>query len=104
MRAHLYYALEYENDDQDVSFLSFAEYLASLRVPQGREMGFRDFAQWFARHRAASRLKDPHALFEEFQGVLTGPSTDQPLPEPGGVPRPGHPAIDLCRGRAAARL
>jgi hypothetical protein len=29
----LYYALEYENDDQDVSFLSFAEYLASLRVP-----------------------------------------------------------------------
>ena len=30
---NLYYALEYENDDQDVSFLSFAEYLASLRVP-----------------------------------------------------------------------
>ena len=74
----LYYALEYENDDQDVSFLSFAEYLASLRVPQGREMGLRDFAQWFARHRAASRLKDPHALFEEFQGVITGPATDHP--------------------------
>jgi hypothetical protein len=62
----LYYALAYANDDQDVSFLSFAEYLASLRVPQGREMGLRDFAQWFARHRAASRLTDPHALFEEF--------------------------------------
>src|SRR5713101_4563387 len=75
---NLYYALEYDNDDQDVSFLSFAEYLASLRVPQGREMGFRDFAQWFARHRAASRLKDPHPLFEEFQGVLTGPSTASP--------------------------
>jgi len=74
----LYYGLEYENDDQDVSFLSFAEYLASLRVPQGREMGFRDFAQWFVRHRAASRLTDPHALFEEFQGVLTGPATDRP--------------------------
>ena len=38
----------------------------------------RDFAQWFARHRAASRLKDPHALFEEFQGVITGPATDHP--------------------------
>jgi hypothetical protein len=75
---NLYDALEYENDDQDVSFLSFAEYLASLRVPQGREMGFHDFAQWFARHRAASRLKDPHPLFEEFQGVLTGPSTASP--------------------------
>src|SRR4029453_8713145 len=68
----------YENDDQDVSFLSFAEYLASLRVPPGREMVFRDFAQWFARHRAASRLKDPHPLFEEFQGVITGPSTNSP--------------------------
>ncbi len=75
---NLYYALEYENDDQDVSFLSFAEYLASLRVPQGREMGFHDFAQWFARHRAASRLKDPYPLFEEFQGVLTGPATASP--------------------------
>ena len=74
----LYYALAYANDAQDVSFLSFAEYLASLRVPQGREMGVRDFTQWFARHRAASRLKDPHALFEEFQGVITGPATDHP--------------------------
>ena len=27
----LYYALAYANDAQDVSFLSFAEYLASLR-------------------------------------------------------------------------
>jgi len=75
---NLYYALDYENDDQDVSFLSFAEYLASLRVPPGREMVFHDFAQWFARHRAASRLKDPHPLFEEFQGVITGPSTNSP--------------------------
>ena len=94
----LYYALEYENDAQDVSFLSFAEYLASLRVPQGREMSFRDFTQWFARHRAASHLKDPHPLFEEFQGVITGPCHGPPLPEPGGVSGPGHPAIDLCRG------
>src|SRR6266481_1754361 len=74
----LYYGLEYENDDQEVSFLSFAEYLASLRVPQGREMAWRNFAQWFARHRAASRLKDPHPLFEEFQGVITGPATASP--------------------------
>jgi len=72
---NLYYALAYDNDDQDTSFLSFAEYLASLRVPEGREMSFRDFDQWFTRHRAASKLKDPHQLFEEFRGVITGPST-----------------------------
>jgi hypothetical protein len=75
---NLYYALDYENDDQEVSFLSFAEYLASLRVPEGREISFRDFAQWFARHRAASKLKDPHQLFEEFRGVITGPSATSP--------------------------
>jgi hypothetical protein len=75
---NLYYALDYENDDQEVSFLSFVEYLASLRVPQGREMSFREFAQWFARHRAASGLKDPQPLFEEFKGVITGGATDRP--------------------------
>jgi hypothetical protein len=73
---NLYYALDYENDAQDVSFMSFAEYLASLRVPEGREMSFRDFNQWFARHRAASKLKDPHQVFEEFQGVITGSATN----------------------------
>jgi PhoH-like protein len=75
---NLYYALDYENDAQEVSFLSFAEYLASLRVPEGREITFRDFAQWYARHRAASKLKDPHQLFEEFNGVITGPSANSP--------------------------
>jgi hypothetical protein len=75
---NLYYALNYENDDQEVSFLSFAEYLASWRVPEGREMSVREFEQWFARHRAASKLKDSYQLFEEFKGVMTGPSTDTP--------------------------
>ena len=73
---NLYYALDYENDAQDVNFMSFAEYLASLRVPEGRELSFREFNQWFARYRAVSKLKDPHQVFEEFQGVITGSSTD----------------------------
>lgn len=74
----LYYALGYQNDAQEVDFLSFAEYLASWRVPAGRELTFRDFAGWFSRHRHASKLKDPHQLFEEFKGVLTGAPTDAP--------------------------
>jgi len=75
---NLYYALDYENEDQEVNFLSFEEYLASIRVPQGRELSFREFAAWFARHRTASGVKDPQPLFEEFKGVITGPSTDSP--------------------------
>ncbi len=75
---NLYYALDYDNDNQEVSFLSFDDYLASIRVPPGRELSFREFAQWFARHRPASGIKDPYQLFEEFKGVITGPSTDSP--------------------------
>jgi len=66
----LYYALNYENDEQQLDFLSFEEYLSSIRVPQGREMTFREFAQWFSRHRKG--IKDAHQVFEEFKGVLTG--------------------------------
>ncbi|CAN5831840.1 ankyrin repeat domain-containing protein [soil metagenome] len=67
----VYYSLGYQNDDQDVSFLSFTEYLSSLRVPAGRELQFRDFARWFTGHRVASKLDDANQVFEEFQGVLT---------------------------------
>jgi hypothetical protein len=99
-----YYALGYENDDQDVSFLSFAEYLASLRVPAGRELQYRDFARWFAGHRVASRLDDPYQVFEEFQGVLTGAPTDRAYLEPGGLPRPRRQAVDLPARGARARV
>ena len=72
-----YYGLNYENDDQDVSFLSYAEFMQSIRVPETREVAFIDFARWFARHRVASRLKDPYQLFEEISGVITGSTADQ---------------------------
>lgn len=73
-----YYALDYQNDAQEVHFLSFMEYLASWRVPAGRELHFRDFARWFSGHRVASGLRDAHQVYEEFQGVLTGAVIDHP--------------------------
>ncbi|HEB94644.1 MAG TPA: hypothetical protein ENI94_14555 [Gammaproteobacteria bacterium] len=74
----LYYATRYANDDQQIDFLSFQEYLESIHVPAGREMNFGEFSAWFARRRVASGLKDAHQLFEEFKGVITGPATDSP--------------------------
>jgi len=74
----LYYAAGYANEDQQIDFFSFQEYLESIHVPTGREMSFREFTGWFTRHRVASRLKDAHQLFEEFRGVITGPVTDAP--------------------------
>lgn len=72
----IYYAHHYENDNQEISFLSFSEYLASWRVPEGRDLSAREFAHWFSRHRNTSKLKDAHQLLEEFKGVITGPATD----------------------------
>ena len=71
-----YYGLNYENDDQEVSFLSFDEFVESIRVPSTRAIDFAAFSRWFARHRVASKLKDPHQLFEEIAGVIAGSSAD----------------------------
>ncbi|MFN3786206.1 MAG: hypothetical protein ACK4RS_05140, partial [Thiothrix sp.] len=61
----LYYAHSYENDQQNVDFLAFSEFLESIQVPTGKPVTFREFAAWFARQ-PHSALKDAHKLFEEF--------------------------------------
>ena len=60
----LYYASGYENEAQNLSFLSFREFVETIRVPPGSVVDFRIFARWFARHRQASGLRDAHQLFE----------------------------------------
>ena len=70
----LYYAKGYENEDQEVEFLSYREFLESLQVPAGREVTLKLFEGWFARHK--SKLRDPHKVFEEFRGVLTSSSSE----------------------------
>ena len=69
----LYDAHGYENPDQEAEFLSYREFLETLHVPPGREVGFSAFRGWFDRHRAAAKALgelDAHALFEEFRGVI----------------------------------
>jgi len=68
----LYYASGYRNDEQNVDFLSFREYLESIHVPDGKEITPRVFAGWVTRQRLPRELKDSHRLFEEFQGSITG--------------------------------
>ena len=71
----LYAAHGYENEAQEAEFLSYREFLETLRVPAGREVRFADFRSWFERHRTALRGElrevDAHALFEEFRGVIS---------------------------------
>ncbi|MFM2068673.1 MAG: hypothetical protein RLZZ584_3582, partial [Pseudomonadota bacterium] len=77
----LYDAHGYENTEQEAQFLSYREFLETLRVPTGREVSFNAFRGWFDRHRAAARALgdlDAHALFEEFRGVI-GAQASGPL-------------------------
>jgi hypothetical protein len=75
--ANLYYSFQYRNEDQEIEFLSFKEYVETLEIPQGRELTFRAFDDWFVRHRNTVKIRDSYKLFEEFKGVLTGMRTDR---------------------------
>lgn len=66
----LYYAEGFEREDQDVTFLSYRELLESIRIPPGREVRWRDFEGWYARHRHAFKGIEAHQAFEEIRGVL----------------------------------
>lgn len=82
----LYDAHGYENAAQEAEFLSYREFIETLRVPAGREVTFTAFAGWFERHRQALRGAlgelDAHALFEEFRGVISS-GAQGPLDLPG---------------------
>lgn len=73
----LYFSNGYENDAQEVEFLAFYDFLASFRVPKGKEITARDFYAWFRRQPKSKHLRDGHKLYEEFRGVLTGSMTDK---------------------------
>jgi hypothetical protein len=68
----LYYAGGFERDDQEATFLSYREFVESIRVPAGREAGWREFSGWFARMRQGQAFKDVdgHQAFEELRGVI----------------------------------
>ena len=66
----LYYANGFEHDGQEAVFLSYREFVESIRVPPGREAGWRDFAGWFSRMRQSFKEFDGHQVFEEIRGVI----------------------------------
>ena len=68
----LYYADNYVNEKQDVDFLSFKEYLETLKVIPGKEVDFKNFNLWLQPRKQAFGIKDSYKLFEEFKGVITG--------------------------------
>ncbi|GAA4027728.1 UvrD-helicase domain-containing protein [Actimicrobium antarcticum] len=70
----LYYANGYEHPGQDAVFLSYREFLETIRQPAGREALWRDFAGWFDGVRVGFKGIDAHQAFEEIRGVITAGS------------------------------
>src|ERR1700677_2098480 len=74
----LYYGQHYQNENQNIDFLSFKELLETVKIPDGQPVHYSQFREWIARHQHALKLKDPHPVFEEFRGVLTGSDINKP--------------------------
>lgn len=76
---HSYYSFNYGNENQEVDFLSFYEYLSTIEIPKGKEIDFRTFEQWIWRYKQSHKIKDTYKIYEEFKGVLTGAIVDKPF-------------------------
>ncbi len=68
----IYFSNNYENEESEVDFLSFQQYLESWQIPEGKEINFRAFEQWFIKHAQHVKINEPYRVYEEFKGVLTG--------------------------------
>ena len=75
---NLYFANGYHNDEQNVDFLSYHEFIESIQVPQCKEITIKSFQSWFNRSKGNSKITNYYKLFEEFRGVLTGTSIQSP--------------------------
>lgn len=67
-----YYSYKYNNDDQELEFLSFEEFLETIKVLESKEITSNVFINWFQRQKISKKITDGRKLFEEFRGVITG--------------------------------
>lgn len=72
----LYYSHYYENNKQEVEFLSFHEFLETIKIQSGKEVETQDFLKWFYQQNKPKYLSDGRKIFEEFKGVITGSNAD----------------------------
>ena len=68
----IYYSSGFDNEKQEVEFLSLHNYLSGWEKPKGTEVTFRQFNSWFFRFAQTVRINEPYRVYEEFKGVITG--------------------------------
>ena len=75
-----YFAFNYLNEQQDINFLSFYEFIETIEIPSGQAITEGIFLKWFSKQNLPKHygVGDGRELFEEFMGVITGSVLDEP--------------------------
>ena len=75
-----YFAFNYLNEQQDINFLSFHEFIETIEIPSGQAITEDMFLKWFTKQNLPKHygVGDGRELFEEFTGVITGSVLDEP--------------------------
>ena len=68
----VYFSCNYYNDQQDIDFLTFKEFLETIEIPQSSEITKSIFLRWYNSQAYSKKIGDGHKLFEELMGVITG--------------------------------
>jgi hypothetical protein len=71
MARNIYFSMNYQNEHQEIDFLSYRELLETIKIPEGKSINYKIFSEW-AKKQATKFTGDTNKLFEEFKGVLTG--------------------------------
>lgn len=73
----LYYSNHYANEAQEIDFLSYREFLETIKVPNGKEVSFQAFSGWLSSINKTRDFQDANKLYEEFKGVISGNTLDK---------------------------
>jgi AAA domain/Ankyrin repeats (many copies) len=68
----LYHSFDYQNPNQNVTFLSFKEYVSTIQTVEGVEMTYKLFDKWIYKYQHTYKIRNSYKVFEEFKGVITG--------------------------------
>lgn len=74
----VYYTDGYNNEYQELDFLSYHELLETLEVLQANEITLKVFSSWLISAGGGNVYRDSNKLFEEFKGVISGNTIDKP--------------------------
>jgi len=76
----LYFSYRYKNDYQEINFLSYNEFLESIRTfdNNSKICSYKIFRAWYERHRNTVKINDPEKVFEEIKGTITGIGKEGP--------------------------